>query len=66
MTRYKIKEKVLKKCYFIGELTDELDTGDYSVEFRSGGPKNYTYVTAKGNRLVRSEGLTSITPTHQF
>ena len=30
---------------YLGDLTNELDDGDHIVEFVSGGPKNYAYVT---------------------
>lgn len=32
---------------YLGELTNELDDGDYISTFASGGPKNYTYQTNK-------------------
>ena len=30
---------------YLGDLTDELDDGDYITSFVSGGPKNYAYRT---------------------
>ena len=33
---------------YLGDFKDELSNGDYTVEFASGGPKNFGYVTAKG------------------
>ena len=33
---------------FLGDMTDELDDGDYITEFVSGGPKNYGYTTKSG------------------
>ena len=32
----------------LGDMTNELDDGDYITEFVSGGPKNYGYQTANG------------------
>jgi hypothetical protein len=34
---------------FLGEWKNELKTGDHIVTFVSAGPKNYAYITAKGN-----------------
>ena len=31
---------------FLGDFTNELDTGEHIVEFCSGGPKNYGYLTS--------------------
>ena len=33
---------------YLGDLTDELDAGDYITTFISGGPKNYAYITNNG------------------
>ena len=33
---------------YLGELTNELDAGEYIVEFVSRGPKNYAYKTSSG------------------
>ncbi|XP_061191720.1 uncharacterized protein LOC133199940 [Saccostrea echinata] len=41
----------------LGEWTDELD-GDHIIKFMSGGPKNYAYLTAKGNSVCKVKGLT--------
>ncbi len=43
---------------FLGEMTDELDADDYIIDFVSGGPKNYGYVTAKGKVVVKVKGFT--------
>jgi hypothetical protein len=43
---------------FLGEMTSELPEGDWIVEFVSGGPKNYAYVTAKGKTEVKVKGFT--------
>ena len=42
---------------FTGELTDELDNGDYIVEFVSGGPKNYAYTTFTGKQTCKIRGF---------
>lgn len=42
---------------FTGELTDELDSGDYITEFVSGGPKNYAYTTFKGKQTCKIRGF---------
>ena len=33
---------------YLGEMTEELDNGDFIVEFTSAGPKNYGYKTHQG------------------
>ena len=38
---------------YLGDLTDELDAGDYITSFVSGGPKNYAYRTREGRRRRR-------------
>jgi hypothetical protein len=43
---------------FLGEMTSELPEGDWIVEFVSGGPKNYAYLTAKGKTEVKVKGFT--------
>jgi hypothetical protein len=43
---------------FLGEMTSELDADDYIVEFVSGGPKNYGYVTKKGKTVIKVKGFT--------
>ncbi len=48
----------LKIGSFFGELTSELDDDDYIVEFVSGGPKNYGYITKKGKAVVKVKGFT--------
>ena len=42
---------------FLGDFTDELDPGDHIVEFCSGGPKNYGYLTARGKTECKVRGL---------
>ena len=42
----------------LGDLTDELDAGDYITTFISGGPKNYAYVTNNGKSLTKIRGIT--------
>ena len=43
---------------YLGELTDELDTGEHIVEFVSGGPKNYAYKTNTGKEVCKVRGFT--------
>ena len=43
---------------YLGELTSELDPGDYIVEFVSAGPKNYSYVTHFGKVVSKVRGFT--------
>jgi hypothetical protein len=43
---------------FLGDMTSELPEGDHIVEFVSGGPKNYAYVTLKGKTEVKVKGFT--------
>ncbi|XP_053373006.1 uncharacterized protein LOC128546475 [Mercenaria mercenaria] len=42
---------------YLGELTDELDGGEYIVEFVSGGPKNYAYKTSKNKETCKLRTL---------
>ena len=42
---------------YLGEFTNELDDGDYIVEFFSAGPKNYGYVTAQGKTECKVKGF---------
>jgi hypothetical protein len=51
-------EENLKLGSFLGEMTSELDDDDYIIEFVSGGPKNYGYVTKKGKTVVKVKGFT--------
>ena len=43
---------------YLGELTNELETGEHIIEFVSGGPKNYAYKTNKGNETCKVRGFT--------
>ena len=43
---------------YLGDLTDELDPGDYITTFVSGGPKNYAYVTNNGKTQTKIRGIT--------
>ena len=43
---------------YLGELTDELDPGDYITAFFSGGPKNYAYITNNGKTVTKIRGIT--------
>ena len=42
---------------FLGDMTNELDDGDYIVDFTSGGPKNYGYTTKKGKVCCKVRGF---------
>lgn len=43
---------------YLGDLTSELDDGDYITEFVSGGPKNYAYLTHQGKEVCKVKGFT--------
>ena len=43
---------------YLGEMTDELDHGDFIVEFTSAGPKNYGYKTHQGKVCCKVRGFT--------
>ena len=43
---------------YLGDLTDELDAGDYITSFVSGGPKNYAYRTKRGKAETKIRGIT--------
>ncbi|XP_065122769.2 uncharacterized protein [Paramisgurnus dabryanus] len=43
---------------YLGELTNELDDGDFITEFCSSGPKSYGYRTAKGKVTMKAKGIT--------
>ncbi|OOY49400.1 hypothetical protein BOV97_12840 [Solemya velum gill symbiont] len=43
---------------YLGELTNELEGGDYITEFVSGGPKNYAYRTHSGKETCKVRGFT--------
>ena len=43
---------------YLGDLTDELDRGDYITTFISGGPKNYAYITNNGKSQTKIRGIT--------
>ena len=61
-------DSVIFRCYpgqpdiplgdFLGDMTDELDDGDYITEFVSGGPKNYGYTTKSGKVCCKVRGFT--------
>lgn len=42
---------------FLGELTNELDKGDWITEFVCNGPKNYAYQTHAGKRVCKVKGF---------
>ena len=43
---------------FLGDMTNELEDGDYITEFVSGGPKNYGYITKSGKVCCKVRGFT--------
>lgn len=43
---------------YLGDLTSELDEGDYIEEFVSAGPKNYGYKTKSGKTSCTVKGFT--------
>lgn len=42
---------------YLGDLTSEVEPGDHIVEFVSGGPKAYAYVTFRGNQVCKIRGF---------
>ena len=42
---------------YLGEFTNELDSGDHIVEFAAAGPKNYGYKTAQGKIDCKVRGF---------
>ena len=42
---------------YLGDFKDELSEGDFIVEFASGGPKNYGYLTHKGKQECKVRGI---------
>ena len=42
---------------YLGQLTNELEADEYIVQFVSGGPKNYGYLTNKGNQVCKVKGF---------
>ena len=42
---------------YLGDMTNELDDGDYITEFVSGGAKNYGYVTKQGKTVCKVRGF---------
>ena len=42
---------------YLGELTDELESGEHIVEFVSGGPKNYSYKTNTNKETCKVRGF---------
>lgn len=47
----------LKTGPFLGELTNELDKGEFIASFASLGPKNYSYVTSKFKSCIKVKGF---------
>ena len=42
---------------YLGDMTDELDDGDFIVDFTSAGPKNYGYRTQRGKVCCKVRGF---------
>ena len=42
---------------YLGEMTNELEDGDFIVDFSSAGPKNYGYVTKQGKVCCKVRGF---------
>ena len=42
---------------YLGEMTDELDDGDFIIDFTSAGPKNYGYRTQHGKVCCKVRGF---------
>lgn len=42
---------------FLGEMTNELNDGDYIIDFTSAGPKNYGYKTKNGKVCYKVRGF---------
>ncbi|XP_061190399.1 uncharacterized protein LOC133198307 [Saccostrea echinata] len=42
---------------YLGELTNELEEGDWITEFVCNGPKNYAYQTHNGKRVCKVKGF---------
>ena len=42
---------------FLGDLTDELDSGQYIVKFVSTGPKSYAYILNDGTEVCKVRGF---------
>ena len=43
---------------FLGELTNELNEGDWMTDFVSSGPKNYAFRTHQGKEVCKIQGFT--------
>ena len=43
---------------YLGDLTSELDDGDFISQFSSSGPKSYGFATAKGKVCMKAKGIT--------
>jgi hypothetical protein len=43
----------------LGQLTDELDSDDWIVDFCCIGPKSYAFITFKGVVIVKVKGTKS-------
>ena len=56
--RWKPGEADIPLGDFLGDMTNELDGGDYVTEFVSGGPKNYGYQTTNGKICCKVRGFT--------
>ena len=50
-------ESVVKTGVYLGELTDELNVGEWITHFCSTGPKSYSYITNLDNEIVHIMGF---------
>lgn len=48
----------IKTGDYLGELTDELKSGNHITSFVSGGPKNYAYHESDGSQTCKVKGFT--------
>ena len=49
---------VIKTGDSLGDMTDELEEGDYIVKWVATGPKSYAYITFKGRVVCKVKGFT--------
>lgn len=43
---------------YLGDLSDELENGEFITEYISAGPKNYAYRTNMNNEICKVRGIT--------
>ncbi|PFX26627.1 hypothetical protein AWC38_SpisGene8671 [Stylophora pistillata] len=59
LCRIQMETGRVRNCFgrLFGDMTNELDEGDYIMEFISAGAKNYGYITAQGKSCVKVKGF---------